>query len=61
MRKVATIKLCYIPGMTGDVATYRVIQVTDDVDYHPGQVLAKHEVRAMCKASYWKVTIVGVE
>jgi hypothetical protein len=43
------------------VTCYRVIQVTDSIEFDPDQLVDFDEVKALCEATDWKVTIVGVQ
>lgn len=36
---------------------YRVLKITDSVEYHPGDVLIKSLVEGLCDNGTWKVTI----
>ena len=68
--KTPTIRLAYyVPAIRDESVTdfrspaatppaWRVMSVTDSIQYHPGQILRRNEVDALC-ASSWKVTIVG--
>ena len=48
-------------GPNTGTPNYRVTKVTDSTEYHPGQVLTKHEVDSLCASRAWKVTVVGFE
>jgi hypothetical protein len=37
---------------------FRVERITDSVEYHTGQYLARKEVKRLCAERDWKVTIV---
>lgn len=54
--KMKKIKLADV----GDEAhvLYRVEQLTDSVCYRVGQILAHHEVQALCRADRWTVTVI---
>lgn len=53
--KTKTLKLSY-GKISGD---YKVVQITDSVEFHPGQYLKKDEIEALCARKDWKVTIVA--
>jgi hypothetical protein len=63
--KTATIKVSHPHirriGNTNKVNenAYRVEQVTDSVEFAPGQLLDKEEVKELCSSSKWRVTIVA--
>jgi len=40
---------------------YRIEQVTDSVEFTPGDFLKKDEVERLCRANNWKVTIVAAK
>ena len=37
---------------------YKVLQVSNSISYHPGQILSLDEVDALCRSQIWDVTIV---
>ena len=39
--------------------TFKVEQVTDTVEFYPGQTLTKKEVDVLCASAQWKVTVVS--
>jgi hypothetical protein len=47
------------PPPYGTVNAWRVIKVTDSIEYAPGQTLLKPQVEELCANKYWKVTITG--
>ena len=64
--KNASIKLEYVrtPGNFSPKGQefheeWRVVQVTDSILFHPGQLLTKTDVRELCDNGAWKVTVVG--
>lgn len=40
---------------------YRVEQVTDSVEFRPGQLLSRKEVEDLCASKEWKVTVVPIK
>lgn len=40
---------------------YRVEQITDSIEYSPGQLLEKAEVESLCASRDWKVTVVSMK
>lgn len=36
---------------------YKILQVTDSVEFYPGQMLCKKQVDELCGAKNWKVTV----
>ena len=61
--KIKTIILtaypCYIPFSEPNkqVPAWRVEQVTDSIEFTPGDMLRKDVVDDLCASSMWKVTI----
>lgn len=39
---------------------YRVEQVTNSVEFSPGQLLTKKEIMSLCEATHWTVNTVPV-
>lgn len=37
--------------------SYRVVTITDSVEFGPGDVLTKKQVEGLCSAKDWKVTV----
>lgn len=61
-RKTKTLTLIWHLNGTsvdGKPWLYRVVQITDSIDFHPGQMLHQNEVQALCTFRDWKVTIKG--
>lgn len=40
---------------------YRVEQVTDSIEFRPGQLLERKEVEDLCTSKEWKVTVVPIK
>jgi hypothetical protein len=60
MMKTKSIKLQHVPKTAFiKQPQYKVIAVTDSIDYTPHQHLDPHEVKTLCAKADWKVTIVG--
>jgi hypothetical protein len=58
--KVKTIKLTDSGrSMPGQHLRYKIEQITDSVEFTPGQWLDKSTVEGLCRATDWKVTIVA--
>lgn len=56
--KTKTIKLEYWLRMGNLVDRYRVVQVTNSVEYAPNDWIGKSDAESLCRASGWQVTIV---
>lgn len=37
---------------------YKVLQVTNSISYHPGEILPVNDVEDLCRSPLWDVTIV---
>ena len=61
--KTATIKLNHYKRIPTDPASremesaWRVIAITDSLDYTPGESLDRNTVDALCASRAWKVSI----
>jgi hypothetical protein len=45
---------------TKETTGYRVVKVTDSLDYKPATLIRKSEVQELCDAPDWKVTILPI-
>jgi len=63
MIKKPTIKFSYQPTPTihnaRDGKHYFCSQVTDSLDFTPGEYYTKEDVQALCDSRNWKVTVVA--
>lgn len=55
--KVKTIKLSPERDF-GELRGYRVIQVTDSLEFSPSSTIAPEEAERLCESKHWRVTIV---
>lgn len=54
--KTKTINL--VPEMSfGELTGYRVIRITDSVEFTPGSTITKAKAEELCDAKGWKVTV----
>jgi hypothetical protein len=54
-RKITLRKRDYIPGEAITKPKYEVVNVTNSVDYSPGEMLEQHTVADLCRRKEWTV------
>jgi hypothetical protein len=58
--KLKTLTVDYLcPNLANREPTYRVIRVTDSLDFAPGAILGKRTVEELCESPHWKVIVHG--
>lgn len=56
--KGLVLKVEYIPGMTRNDDSYRVLEVINSIDYNPGNYISKVALQTLCNSPIWKIVIV---